>query len=220
MSPVEPPSADPHAHPRGDALAPGPAGSEDPRRMAATWGVPFFLGLLLVAMGVFCLIVATLTSLASILVLGSLLVVAGILEVIHGFRRRKGGAFFLFLLGGLLSVVVGVMMVLQPLVGLVAVTLLLAGYFLASGLFRGFTSVMDRYPGWGWDCFYGVVSVVLGVLLFTQLPTASLWLVGTLVGVELFARGIALMGAAMALRKLLRTRLPPPASTPTATTSA
>lgn len=218
MTPVDPPPADTRARPHGAAIAPADASLEDSRRKATAWGVPFLLGLLIVAMGIFCVAVAGITSLASILVLGSLLVVAGIVEIVQAFRRRKDGNFFLFFLGGLLSAVVGVMMVLQPIAGLVAVTLLLAGYFLASGLFRGITSVMDRYPRWGWDFFYGLVSVVLGIMLFAQLSTASLWLVGTLVGVELLARGISLMGAAMALRKALRSGILPPSPAPPTTT--
>ncbi|MCI0569401.1 MAG: DUF308 domain-containing protein [Myxococcaceae bacterium] len=174
------------------------------RATAAAWGAPFFLGLLLVALGVFAFIAAGLTSLASILFFGVLLFAGGVLEVIHAFRVRKEGRFLLYFLGGVLSLVVGALFFLRPLESLASVTLLLAAYFFASGLFRGITSVMDRYPGWGWDFFYGAVSVVLGVVLFAQWPVSSLWLLGVLVAAALIARGAAVMGASLALRRGLR----------------
>ncbi|XXF81272.1 DUF308 domain-containing protein [Myxococcaceae bacterium GXIMD 01537] len=175
------------------------------RTTAAAWGGPFFLGLCLVALGVFAIIAAGIASIASILVFGVLLAAGGAVEIVQAFRVRRTGNFFLFFLGGLLSLVVGVLMLMRPMAGLAAVTLLLAGYFFASGLFRGFTSIIDRYANWGWDFVYGIVAVILGVMLFSQWPNSSLWLVGTLVGVELLIRGSAVMGAALAMRKGIRT---------------
>jgi uncharacterized membrane protein HdeD (DUF308 family) len=110
----------------------------------------------------------------------------------------------MFLLGGILSIVVGAMVLARPGAGLVAMTLLLAGYFFASGLFRGITSLVDRYAGWGWDFFYGLVSVVLGIIISAQMPTSSLWALGVVVGVEIFVRGLSIMAGALTLRGAMR----------------
>ena len=175
------------------------------RANAVRWGIPFAVGLLTLAAGILCFIAAEVTGLASILVFGWLLLVSGVLEVVHAFRRRTSGQFLLYFLGGLLSLVVGGLFVGRPLVGLASLTLLLAGYFFASGLFRGVTSLMDRYQGWGWDCFSGLVSVVLGAILIAQWPASSLWLVGVLVAVEIITHGVAMMAAALTLRSAQRT---------------
>jgi uncharacterized membrane protein HdeD (DUF308 family) len=110
----------------------------------------------------------------------------------------------MFLLGGLLSIVVGALVLMRPDVGLVSLTLLMAGFFFTRGLFRGITAVMDRYSGWGWDFVYGLVSVALGVIIFAQLPYSTLWALGIVVGVEILSRGISIMAAALMARSAMR----------------
>jgi uncharacterized membrane protein HdeD (DUF308 family) len=174
------------------------------RTKAALWGTPFFLGVLLMLLGLFAFSAAMVTSLVSIMIFGSMLAASGVLEIIYAFKWRKSGHFLLYFLGGVLSLVVGMMMLLRPLAGLATVTLLLAGYFFASGLFRAITSLMDRYPGWGWDLFAGLVSLMLGVLVVAQWPISALWIVGALIGAEVFFRGVRVMAGALELRRGLR----------------
>ncbi|WP_426752167.1 HdeD family acid-resistance protein [Myxococcus sp. Y35] len=182
-----------------------PTADVAPRVNSAAWGGPFILGLLMTILGIVALGAAFFTSLVSAILFGALLAGAGIMEVISAFRERKsGGPFWLYLLSGILSVVVGLFILVYPAAGLGAMTLLLAGYFFASGLFHTITSVMDRYARWGWDFFYGAVSIVLGIIIMRQWPISAVWLVGTLVGIGIFFRGIALMAGALTVRRVLR----------------
>jgi uncharacterized membrane protein HdeD (DUF308 family) len=178
--------------------------SPDSRPLASLWGGPLVMGLILALLGAVALGAVVLTSVLSVLFYGSMLVVAGAVEIVHAFRIRKTGSFWMFLLGGVLSIVVGAMMMARPGAGLLAMTLLLAGYFFASGLFRGITSVVGRYEGWGWELAYGIVSVGLGAIIFGQFPVSSLWALGIVVGVEILSRGISLLAAAIAVRGVLR----------------
>lgn len=173
------------------------------RGRAGLWGGPFVMGMLITLLGVVALGAVVLTSFVSVIFYGSMLVVGGVFEMVHAFRIRKTGPFLMFLLGGILSIVVGALVLMQPGAGLVALTLLLAGYFFASGLFRCITSVFDRYAGWGWDFAYGIVSLVLGAIIFAQMPASSLWALGVVVGVEILTRGISIMAGALTLRQTL-----------------
>ncbi|WP_239470192.1 HdeD family acid-resistance protein [Archangium violaceum] len=174
------------------------------RTLASMWGGPFVMGLLIALLGIVALGAVVLTSFLSVIFYGAMLVAAGIFEVVHAFRVRKTGPFLLFLLGGILSLVVGALVLARPGAGLVALTLLMAGYFFASGLFRSITSLADRYTGWGWDFAYGIVSVALGAIIFAQLPYSSLWALGVVVGVEILARGVSLMAGSLAVRGAMR----------------
>jgi uncharacterized membrane protein HdeD (DUF308 family) len=162
------------------------------------------MGLAITVLGLVALVAATATSVATALLFGAILAVSGILEIGAAFRFRKTGRFLSYFLGGILSLVVGGLLLFRPLVGLAAITLLLAGFFLASGLFRGITSLLDRYGGWGWDLFYGVVAVFLGVTIFSSWPVSALWVVGVVVGAEIVTRGIAVMAGSLQLRRVLR----------------
>jgi uncharacterized membrane protein HdeD (DUF308 family) len=177
----------------------------EPRVTSTLWGGPFVLGLLLTVLGVVALGAAFLTSLVTAIFFGAMLAVAGIMEVVSAFRvRRSGGPFALYLLGGVLSAVVGLFILVYPKAGLAALTLLLAGYFFASGLFHAITSVVDRYPRWGWDFFYGAVSVFLGAVVMAEWPISAVWLVGTMVGISILFRGVSLMAGSLTLRRAMR----------------
>ncbi|MFP2927342.1 HdeD family acid-resistance protein [Pyxidicoccus sp. 3LG] len=187
----------------GPSEVTGPGGR--PKATSAVWGGPFILGLLMTVLGIVALGASFLTSLVTVFLFGALLAGAGIAEIISAFRVRKsGGPFWLYMLSGVLSTVVGLFVLMYPAAGLGALTLLLAGYFFASGLFHAITSVMDRYPQWGWDLFYGAVSIFLGVVVMMEWPISAVWLVGTLVGIGIIMRGVALMASALAIRQTLR----------------
>jgi uncharacterized membrane protein HdeD (DUF308 family) len=178
-----------------------PSGS---RMGSSVWGGPFVVGLLITLLGCLALASVGITSLLSVIFYGSLLTVMGIAEIVYAFRVRKTGPFLLFLLGGVLSVVVGVLVLAWPAAGMAAMTLLLAGYFFATGLFRAITSLMDRYPRWGWDCADGIICVALGIIIMAQWPLSTLWAVGIVVGVGIISRGIALMASSLAVRSVVR----------------
>jgi uncharacterized membrane protein HdeD (DUF308 family) len=179
-------------------------GTHPGREVSEAWGAWFFLGLIVTVLGVFSWVAAGVASLATVLFFGVLITVTGVLEIVAAFQRRKTGHFTGIFLSGLLSIAVGVMMLARPMAGLGAITLLLGGYFLASGLFRGLTAAIDRYADWGWDVLYGIVAIIAGAIVLRQWPISSYWVVGTLVGAVLFMRGIAMMGAALSLRRILR----------------
>jgi uncharacterized membrane protein HdeD (DUF308 family) len=176
------------------------------REASAGWGGPFVLGLLVMAVGVLALLSALWTGLASIILLGILLAISGVLQIGYSFGRDRTGSPGVHLLAGILSAVVGVLIAARPAIGLAALTLLLAGYFFASGLFRTITSVVDRYARWGWDFAYGISAIILGIILVASWPTSAAWLVGTLVGLEIIFRGASLMAASLALRRLVSGR--------------
>ncbi len=174
------------------------------RSRSAVWGAPFVLGLAISLLGVLAFIAARITSLATILVFGALLAVGGIVEIVEGFLHRKAGHLARHVLSGVLATVVGAILLFRPVAGLSAVGLLLGGFFLVSGLFRGITAVADRYERWGFDLAYGLLAIGLGVIVFAGWPLTSLWLVGALIGAELILRGVAIMGVSLTVRRELQ----------------
>ena len=160
------------------------------------------IGIVLIIGGMFALGATVLTSLASVIYFGTLLLAVGILEIVAAFRLRSTGPVLPYVLAGLLTIVVGGLFVFRPVAGLASVTLLIAGYLFAVGLFRGITSLMDRYPGWGWDFVYALLAVGLGFYVAAAWPLDSFWLLGTIVGIEIIARGVTLTAASWMLRDI------------------
>ena len=168
------------------------------------WGLPMTIGILLTLGGVFALSATALTSVVSVVYFGALLLAVGVLEIIAVSRVRKAGSVLPYVLAGVLTIIVGGLLVSRPVGSLASMTLVIAGYLLASGVFRGITSLADRYPGWGWDLAYAVVTVGLGVYVVAAWPFDSLWVVGTIIAVEIIARGITLVAASWMARDIER----------------
>ena len=177
------------------------------RKEHAYWGWPMVIGILLMIGGGFALYASVLTSFISVIYLGVMLMFVGVLEIVSGFRMRHRQPFLVYLLAGVLALVVGAMFIKQPASGIVALSLLIAGYLFASGLFRGVVAVTERYPRWGFDFVYGLFAVALGVYLVRSFPISSFYLLGTLVACEIIARGATLVAASWVIRDVQHHRV-------------
>jgi uncharacterized membrane protein HdeD (DUF308 family) len=166
------------------------------------WGWMLALGLLMVALGVIALFVAPEATLGTVIVLGWLLVISGVIEAIHAFRVRRWGGAFLHLAGGVLGVLIGLLVVTHPVAGALAWTLLFACFFTVIGLFRVVTAIALRFPNWGWAVFDGIVTLALGIILWAAWPWSGLWYLGIAVGVALIVRGWSYVMLAIALHNL------------------
>src|SRR4030088_3210379 len=122
------------------------------------WGWLLLLGILMVALGTVALFMMPAATIGTVLVLGWLLVISGILETIQAFRVRRWGGLFLHLLAGILGVLVGLLVVTHPVAGAMAWTLLFASFFTVMGLFRLIAAIRLKFPNWGWAVFDGIVT--------------------------------------------------------------
>jgi len=175
------------------------------RENAPSWGLMFALGALMVVLGILALGAPIVLGIASVFFFGAFLAAAGIIEGIQAIRGRKVTAHWVvYLLSGILAVVAGVLMFARPAVALSAITLMLAAYFFANGLFRVISSLMLRYRAWGADLLVGLLSVALGAIIIVTWPESSLFLVGTLIGVEIIFRGVSQMAVSLAVRRTVR----------------
>jgi len=77
-----------------------------------------------------------------------------------------------------------------------------AALFIISGIFRATGALVVRFPHWGWTLLNGVVTMMLGVIIFRHYPEAALWLIGTLVGVDLLFQGWSWIALSLAIHKL------------------
>jgi len=163
------------------------------------------MGALLIVVGILCMVVPKISGRASVVVFGLLLALSGLLELIGGAGERRGRYRGTLMGGGLFALVVGAVMMARPNVGLAALTLLLAVFFFAAGLFPLVTALSERGTGWAWEVTFGVIAILLGVLVLVGWPVSSLWLVGTLVGIEIVVRGGTLLASAYSLSTLAQT---------------
>jgi uncharacterized membrane protein HdeD (DUF308 family) len=135
---------------------------------------------------------------------GWVLVFAGVTLGILSFTTGEWSGFLLSMAAGILSAITGVMLLRAPLSGATVLTLVVAAFLLASGVFRTFSSLAMQFPNWGWALASGIVSIVLGGLLLANWPTVSLWFLGFYLGIDLIAHGFAWSMFALSERHAVR----------------
>jgi uncharacterized membrane protein HdeD (DUF308 family) len=90
-------------------------------------------------------------------------------------------------------------MIEEPATAAAAVTLMLAAFLFVGGLFRIIAALTERFPHWGWLLLSGVISLLLGILIWRQMPLSSLWVIGTFVGIEMIFSGWSWVALGLAL---------------------
>lgn len=174
----------------------------DVRHLHRRWGSFLFLGILLIVLGIIALVFTSAATLASVLILGWLMIVSGIVEAVHAFYARGWGGVLLHVAGAALGILVGLIVVTDPLAGALAFTLLFAAFCTVLGLFRLIGAIWLRYPSWGWAFSDGAITLVLGVLLWAAMPRAGLWFLGFTLGIALILRGGSDMAFALTVRSV------------------
>jgi uncharacterized membrane protein HdeD (DUF308 family) len=170
--------------------------------MRKWWVWILVLGLLLMVVGVAALSWDFIATVTTVLVFGGLLLAAGVFQIVSAFLARSWGGFFLHLLAALLHFIVGGIMIHKPLQAAAALTLMLAVVFLVEGAIRIVFVLVQRFSGWGWELFNGIVTFLLGLFIWQQWPEASYRIIGIFVGIDLLLNGWSWVMLGLAVRAI------------------
>jgi uncharacterized membrane protein HdeD (DUF308 family) len=168
----------------------------------SSWGWFLVLGILFIVIGVIAIIGDVTATFVTVVVFGWFLLISGVFALIHGLRTHTWKGFLLSLLSALLRGFTGYLLIRYPLSGAAAITLILASFFIVSGLFRAIGASMVQLPSWGWTVFSGIVSFLLGVTLLYQMPGSSIWFIGFAIGIDLIVDGASLIGLGTAIHHI------------------
>jgi membrane protein HdeD len=162
-----------------------------------------WLGIALIVLGIAAILTPAAAGSAVVVVIGLILLGAGVAAAIRGLQGATAMEKVLGLVVGVVTALAGIAVLAHPLFGLGLLTLLLAGYFMFDG--AGKVVVAFRFrpaKGWLWLLISGGVSLLLGVLIWSQWPMSGLWAVGVLVGLNLMSTGFALLMSVSMLREI------------------
>jgi uncharacterized membrane protein HdeD (DUF308 family) len=163
------------------------------------------LGVALVVLGTVALGSVAITSLAAAMAIGMLILISGGAEILGAFWIRGWSGFFLHLLAGVLSIVVGFLFLASPGRALVALTMLVASFLMVGGIFKIIAALSYRFAAWGWPLAGGIIDLILGVLIWREWPESAFWVIGMFVGISMVFRGFNWIALGLALRSLPRT---------------
>jgi uncharacterized membrane protein HdeD (DUF308 family) len=157
-------------------------------------------GCISIIAGMAAIAYSVIATLVSVIFLATLIIFAGVLEGAYAIRHRERGHLTLYLLEALLAIVIGALLLRSPVSGAVVLTMLVATYFVVSGIFRVVGALALRLPHWGWLLTSGIINLGLGIIVWSGWPVTGLWVLGMFIGINLLFSGWARVMLALVLR--------------------
>jgi len=160
------------------------------------WGVLMFI------CGILAICLPLASSIGIVIVLAWLILFAGIWHLIFAFQSHGIGGVLWQVLLAIVYGVAGFYMLMNPLLGVLSLTLVLAVFLLFEGVLElVFYFRIRRTAHAEWILFDGVITLILGILIWAQWPSSSVWVIGTLVGISLIFSGISRFMLSLAIRR-------------------
>lgn len=153
-------------------------------------GMTIALGVILILLGLAAIFTPLYASVAATLLLGAVMLVAGIVVFVFSFSNRQWKGFLMNFLGGILLIIIGALLAFDPLAGAVTLSVLLMIYLIVGGFFNlvtGFRIKPDSQ--WGMYVFGGIVSLILGFLILAAPHAEAVWIMGLLIGLNILIIG-------------------------------
>jgi uncharacterized membrane protein HdeD (DUF308 family) len=158
------------------------------------------LGVLLILLGSGIISTSYYTTMFSVILLGIFLIGAGVVQIAQAFLARKWSGLFLALFLGVLYIVTGFICVARPETAAISITLWIAAFCFIAGLFRMLAALLLRFDQWGWVFFNGLVTFLLGLMIYADWPLSGLWVIGLFIGIDMILSGCSWIALALSAR--------------------
>jgi uncharacterized membrane protein HdeD (DUF308 family) len=159
--------------------------------------------ILLIVFGFLAIALPLGTSLGVVMIVAWLIILSGGFQFVHAFQSKGAGHIVWKLLVAVVYLIAGIYFLTHPLLGLASFTLALAFFFVAEGVMDLVGYFQNRgAEGAGWILFDGIVTLILGILVWRHWPSSSGWVIGTLVGISMLMTGTTRLMLSLAARRI------------------
>jgi uncharacterized membrane protein HdeD (DUF308 family) len=165
------------------------------------FGWSMIWGILMFICGLIAIALPLISSIGIVILLAWVIFFAGVSHLIFAFHARSAGGVLWQILVAVLYVIAGLYLLMNPLLGVVSLTLVLAVFLVLEGIIE-----ISLYFGLrgsrhsGWVLLDGIITLILGILIWRQWPSSSVWVLGTLIGISLIFSGISRIMLSLAAR--------------------
>jgi uncharacterized membrane protein HdeD (DUF308 family) len=162
------------------------------------------LSVLMIVAGILAIAVPQASGIAVAIIVGWLLIFSGAAHLVFAWHTRGTGGVLWELLLGVLYVLIGGYVLVNPVAGLASLTLVLAIYLFVKGVLELILGFQLRgMPGSGWLFVGGIVTLILAIMIWRTWPSSTAWVIGTLVGISMLFSGISRLMLSLAARRLI-----------------
>lgn len=176
--------------------------------LSSRGGWSIFVAIILILGGLAAIALPFFAGIAAAIYFGWLILFGGVAHLVYAWSERHAGAGTVVwqILIGIIYLIAAIWILLLPVGGIVALTLVLASYIAVEGIFElVLFSRLRKVPGTAWFLVDGILSLVLAVLILLHWPASSFWALGTLLGISLLVSGMARLTMPVVRRRVVVT---------------
>jgi len=170
-------------------------------RLSGKWCAIVAFGALLILLGAAALVFSFAATVATVTLNGVFFLVAGAAEIGIGMHAQGWRRFFLWVIGGVLYLAVGVICIINPVFASLALTLALGAGLIAAAAVRAYLALQlpADHPR-GMILVAAAATALLGLIIVIRWPSDSVYVLGVLLGVDLLFHGAGWVTFGMGLR--------------------
>lgn len=170
-------------------------------KKSTSWSI--MLSVLMILAGILGIILPPVAGIVATVFFGWLLVFSGLAHLVFAWHTRRTGALLWELFIGIAYLLVAAYLFLNPVAGMLSLTLGLAIYLFAESILEFLMWFRVRgTPGTGWLIVDGFITLVLAILIWRSWPTSAAWVLGTLLGINMLFSGFARLMISLAARRV------------------
>ncbi|MET9467846.1 DUF308 domain-containing protein [Streptomyces sp. NPDC006544] len=161
------------------------------------------LGVLLVLAGLLGLVYTAFATLTTMFLFGWLLLAGGVVGLLQAFQSRRSNYFWLAVIVAAINIAAGFVILRRPEASAEALTMFAALLFLTGGVFRLVGGLVVRGTHFGLTLVQGAFGILLGLLILSNWPGNSLYVIGTFFSLALLFDGLSLIAVGLGARRIL-----------------
>ena len=166
-------------------------------------GLTVVIGIITVIAGLLAISSPLVAGVSITILVGAMLAISGVSQCFLAFKAGAFGRGLMVFVVGVLMTIAGVYMMNQPVAGLATLTIILMSYLLATGVLEIIVAVqLKPADGWGLQLFNGIVTLLLGIMLWRQFPLSGAWAIGVLFGIKMIFSGWAFVFIGRNVKKM------------------
>lgn len=162
--------------------------------MQAHWRLFLFEGIFFILLGFCAIVIPQFFSVVIVIFLGWLIVFGGVIHLSRALFFRDMPGFGLWLGLGVLQVVVGYLLIADPIAGVLTLTMMMTLFFALEGIIKIYLALMMRpLPHWQFVLFSGITALAFALIILVFWSETAQWLLGLFLGINMIMLGVAMV---------------------------
>jgi uncharacterized membrane protein HdeD (DUF308 family) len=171
-------------------------------RIKQNAGLATGTGVLVLVAGILALSTPAVAGLSVAMIVGFMLILAGVGQLYFAYESGSG---IWAHIGAVLTVLAGGYLAFNPAVAAITLSIFLLVYLLVSGVAEVLLALkMKPIDGWMWTLITGLLSIALGIMIWSQFPLSGLVAIGVLLGIKLCLSGLMLIMLGIGARRAIK----------------